>query len=468
MSMTSSGGHEWLLTAVGVALGVIGLAVALWALFWDRSRGSKRCPKCWYDMSAAPGLCCSECGHTVRNDKGLCRTRRRWRWTALGAVLFLGCYVVTSQRVRDRGWIALVPTSALIFTMPKLENSNEKLYDELIGRMDADELWQWQWGWLLERCVGEDPPWKLTISTRDSWPSGSDVWFSVEWSRRSTKVSWLNNATITAAVRPRATPNELRPIPEKDSAAALRRGDSGINPWTELFRVDPPHDEPLTLRCDVEFSVRRTPWSIPRFGPISGLILQMNKSLIVSRPRVTKPLGDPPIATCRASASTSLATVGSTDDLIESVTSPVLDDLVARSIVLRALPQGLYLHLEQGSFDGLEDLRLGLVIEVLLQEKVIATGATIIDPRVWMGGSARVPITHYERVLELLQPGEENLTVNIRGDAAVALAEPSSQRCWTGSCSLPLRWEQRTDLQLAYWAVESARPLSPANDPWSR
>ncbi len=468
MSMTSSGGYEWLLTAIGAALGVIGLAVALWALFWDRSRGRKRCPKCWYDMSAAPGLCCSECGHTVRNEKGLCRTQRRWRWIALTAVMFLGCYVVTSQRVRGRGWIALVPTSVLIYTMPQLENKNKNLYGELIERMDADHLWQWQWEWLLDRCVGDDPPWDLTIKTRDSWPSESDVWFSVEWSRRSTRVSWLNSATITAAVRPPATSSELRPIPEKASPFALGRVDSGIYPWTELFRVDPTHDKPLTLRCDVEFSVRHSPGLNPAGFRWARFNAQSGAWPTLPRPPATKPLRDPPIATCRASASTSLTTVESTGDLIESVTSPGLDDLVAKSIVLRALPQGLYFHLEQGSFDGLEDLTLGLVIEVLLHEKVIATGATIIDPRVWMGGSVRIPVTDYERVLDLLEPGEENLTVNIRGEAAVALVKSSSQRCWTGSCSLPLRWEQRDDLQLAYWAVESARPLSLAIDPRSQ
>jgi hypothetical protein len=26
-----------------------------WALFWDRSRGRRRCPKCWYDLRGTQG-----------------------------------------------------------------------------------------------------------------------------------------------------------------------------------------------------------------------------------------------------------------------------------------------------------------------------------------------------------------------------------------------------------------------------
>src|SRR5262245_16943278 len=59
-----------LLTAVSgglpAALGVL----ALWVgLFTDPSRGRRRCPACWYDMSGTDGMTCSECGRVAREER---------------------------------------------------------------------------------------------------------------------------------------------------------------------------------------------------------------------------------------------------------------------------------------------------------------------------------------------------------------------------------------------------------------
>src|SRR5687767_10762457 len=67
----------------GGVLALAGMALLAWALFWDRARGRKRCPNCWYDMSqAAPQspLRCTECGYEAKNERKLFRTRWRWRW----------------------------------------------------------------------------------------------------------------------------------------------------------------------------------------------------------------------------------------------------------------------------------------------------------------------------------------------------------------------------------------------------
>ena len=41
----------WAATIGGWLLAAAGFALFAWALFRDRSRGRKRCPKCWYDMT---------------------------------------------------------------------------------------------------------------------------------------------------------------------------------------------------------------------------------------------------------------------------------------------------------------------------------------------------------------------------------------------------------------------------------
>ncbi len=64
-----------------------GLVLMGWALLAGRSRGTPRCPKCWYLMIGATGLRCPECGHAVVDSRQFYRTRRRWRFAALGAAI---------------------------------------------------------------------------------------------------------------------------------------------------------------------------------------------------------------------------------------------------------------------------------------------------------------------------------------------------------------------------------------------
>ena len=70
-----------------------GLAIALWGLFGDRSKGRARCPKCLYDMRALPSqrldLACPECGHRARTERHLYRDHRRWSLIVTGFLLVL-------------------------------------------------------------------------------------------------------------------------------------------------------------------------------------------------------------------------------------------------------------------------------------------------------------------------------------------------------------------------------------------
>lgn len=73
----------------GAVLGLGALALGGWALWGDRSRGRRRCPRCWYDMSGVQGLRCPECGTSVRREQSLLRARRRWRVVACALVLVI-------------------------------------------------------------------------------------------------------------------------------------------------------------------------------------------------------------------------------------------------------------------------------------------------------------------------------------------------------------------------------------------
>lgn len=116
VSMAGSMNLDWLFAAVGWMLASGGTALLIWALFLDRSRGRRRCPRCWYDMAGVPGLLCPECGRTVESEKRLGRTRRRWRWGA--AALALGAAGAAVKRTPDyrrHGWVSLVPSCVLAY-----------------------------------------------------------------------------------------------------------------------------------------------------------------------------------------------------------------------------------------------------------------------------------------------------------------------------------------------------------------
>lgn len=155
-----------------IAGGVLAVAalVVLWrALMSDRSRGRRRCPRCWYDMSGVPGsLTCSECGHAATRERKLFKTRRRWGLAVVGALMLLLADACTfGPRVRQEGWFAVVPTTTLILMMPSLRSDHPKAFDALMERADEGKLWQWQWEILLKRCHdGQDLPWTFKFDVR--------------------------------------------------------------------------------------------------------------------------------------------------------------------------------------------------------------------------------------------------------------------------------------------------------------
>lgn len=129
--MGGAGVYDWVYLIAGVGIALTGLALGAWALFWDRSRGRKRCPKCWYDMGGAVAtlndereeFICPECGAPVRSAKGLLRTRRRVRWAMISAVLLCLAYVAAKvPAATRRGWTELVPGWALAIFAPADES----------------------------------------------------------------------------------------------------------------------------------------------------------------------------------------------------------------------------------------------------------------------------------------------------------------------------------------------------------
>src|SRR5262245_53661624 len=107
--------NDTLILLLGLVLGWglvgVGALVVVRGLFADRSRGRRRCPRCWYVMEGVPGLKCPECGRSVKREKRLLKTRRRWRRACAGLVLVvLGMSAMVVSGVIRVGWVKALPT----------------------------------------------------------------------------------------------------------------------------------------------------------------------------------------------------------------------------------------------------------------------------------------------------------------------------------------------------------------------
>lgn len=164
----------WIAWSVGGVLIALGLFLLWLFLFSDRSRGRRRCPKCWYDLRGTPGLRCSECGFEARRERALFRTRRRWRAaSAAMLVLALGIAVALVPKVRRDGWPSLVPTTALLWLMPLCDAPDygqSPLHwteSELDRRDAARSLSAWQWRFVLIERGG--------VRFRRVWPADTPL-----------------------------------------------------------------------------------------------------------------------------------------------------------------------------------------------------------------------------------------------------------------------------------------------------
>ncbi len=177
---------------LGAVVGLVGAFVVLRALFADRSRGWRRCPECWYDMSGVPGMMCPECGRDVKRERAFLRTRRHWARAVLGALIIatgLGVGVVP-KAVKD-GWRSILPTSIVILMVDSDDQAFGRFVlgagplppweKELARRVSESDMAEWQRRWLLRRVV----------RARASWPQDEVLGVQVDFPR------WLGAAGVT-------------------------------------------------------------------------------------------------------------------------------------------------------------------------------------------------------------------------------------------------------------------------------
>lgn len=185
---------DWILWLgwVGMAALFAGMIYVAWrALFHDRGRGKRRCPKCWHDLSHTPGMTCGECGFTADYEKEFHKTRRKLA-VAVGAIVV--CVMAAGfihQRMDRRGWAAVAPTNVLIWTLPLSIDQNSFTGSELSRRMNMMEVSEGQWLSILERCA-EGDWWREPVD--DEW---EDTYGQIlnQWSRTHSRNVFASIAT---------------------------------------------------------------------------------------------------------------------------------------------------------------------------------------------------------------------------------------------------------------------------------
>lgn len=211
-----TGGSDWIYIAAGSALALASVVLGAWALFWDRSRGRERCPKCWYSLEGALAKeddkrTCPECGRVVQGQRQLLKTQRRWRWLMVAVVTILvSSYVVyTLPRVKRDGWRGYVPTWVLIAAVDDYD-STDATTTALISRLQ----WDWIAPWDRHRAVRREAvllPDDLddVVLYRSTWPTGTPLrvtfaykpWLGSRFAWRKISLWQIGQEDTQASVR---------------------------------------------------------------------------------------------------------------------------------------------------------------------------------------------------------------------------------------------------------------------------
>ena len=109
--------------ALVLLFSALGVGAVWWALFGDKAR-TRRCPRCWHDLSGTPGMTCGECGHVAHHERELFQTRRRW---GVAVTALVGILVVTGWarlEILNASWVGFVPNGVLV-QLPRLLPSGQ-------------------------------------------------------------------------------------------------------------------------------------------------------------------------------------------------------------------------------------------------------------------------------------------------------------------------------------------------------
>lgn len=225
--MGGSTGIYWLWWAGSVGVGVVLLAVGLWALYAGRPRG-RVCPRCHFDLSGSAARQCPNCGFTAKREKAF-RARARHPFLAATCFVLLNVGVVLGLYVQFQATImSRLPTDVLIQLLPASFGRDSAVGHELYVRIITMKMSKEDQRALAERCIAGDfhgepisdewqarygellvtlrrytpiedtllepayaLPMALQVVAREHWPSGAELCVQVgvqDWWPKGTEI----------------------------------------------------------------------------------------------------------------------------------------------------------------------------------------------------------------------------------------------------------------------------------------
>lgn len=442
-------------------LGLSGLGVVVWALFSDRARGRRRCPRCWYDLKGVPGevpeLKCPECGHAVRRERALGRTRRKWRVAAAAVVVLLvpAYLAANGPRIVKQGWRGAVPTLALIayvetfgdepditksfaagrggvpamtfksfLVMPGAAPRVRTLSEELQRRCEDGELL------LLERNLIGAGSVLMYVgrSERASPPRRMRAWHkaAIEWGlvpiyqKNWVERVWLRRAVTVPERWLRGEP--VRVIKDPHDPWRLRWGTRTIRvlpEWVENFDRDAmPKGE---LRGDGSMV-----WTLPPCpaNKVADVTFELAEATFL--------VSGTPFLPMRVTIDGPRVWVDSCEALAEQVPSAGVEAAMAEGVFVGAVTASPdpALKVEVFRFRTLcaEGLAVGATAELLHDGKPVGRAKFQIDPLAM--ASLDLPFDGDPALRAAWPTGHWQL--RIKSDACAVLMLPGAKRCWKG------------------------------------
>jgi len=174
-----------------------------WSLFFDRSRGQRRCPRCWHLLYAATGTPCPECGFIAASERQLFSTRRRWPLATLSLCALIAGTLWLRAALASDGWWTLLPSRPLITMLPWLPPNG-----------DANDVRSELRMRLLQKQISTENCLRMLLLIRDGdtqSPPGSEAWRTryLPW-LESLQNRWSHASPEDAALRNAAA--QLPPI----------------------------------------------------------------------------------------------------------------------------------------------------------------------------------------------------------------------------------------------------------------
>ncbi|MHC4107684.1 MAG: hypothetical protein ACYSTY_06325, partial [Planctomycetota bacterium] len=455
---------EWVYWARGIlvlAIYVGAIYLAWWALFKDRARGRRRCPRCWHDLAHTPGMTCSECGFSAHHEGQFARTRRRWAHAGAAIGTCVAVAGAGYWSMPDRGWASYLPTRSLIVILPVTKDLRGSVYRELNRRAAKGRLTDGQWSALVRRCAAGD--W-WTRPTSEQWITKYGSFLET----RRRRVARNSDLEFDEPSR-----EALLRIPPKLELTTRDVWPRGAAPWIR-FQM---HDWwPLGPDCRITMTPRlegATPISVYQSGhhwawsgyyfsvpQLAGRSGEIEFEIEVEREEAGGPTQEEPWRLMsRQTLALAMRLADPQEFAFEPVDDPALQEAIRSTFGYGACrwssgptPARFSLIPYSPDTSDFEDTAFGLRVEVLRGDE-LAWGldiwwraAVLKDP-----GAGRAAHTLNPELLALLpswrelrrlradgQREEPAWSMRITGDPEIALRAGGASRYWSGQLTIPL------------------------------